>query len=270
MALAATGIRSCLILTGESRHHSPPDYIAEAVRIAGRYFPHLGLEVYPLETEEYRDVYRAGADAVTLFQETYDRTRYDELHIKGPKKNYTYRLQAPERIAQAGFRQLSMGVLLGLSDWRRDVPDLFRHMRYLEKKYPGVEYALSFPRLRPIEGDERRYSSVSDKDMVKIICVGRLLFPRAGINISTRESPGFRDRILDLGVTRISAGSRTTVGGYAAGDSVRDQSSEAGEENASKGQFEVHDSRSLAEIKSILMAKGYDPVVTDWRNIVNE
>ncbi|OPX96154.1 MAG: 2-iminoacetate synthase [Syntrophorhabdus sp. PtaB.Bin006] len=259
-ALAATGIRSCLILTGESRDHSPPSYIRDAVVIAGRHFPHVALEVYPLETDEYRDLYRAGADGVTLFQETYDRKRYDELHIKGPKKHYDYRFQGPERIAGAGFRQISMGVLLGLADWRKDVPELFRHLRYLEKTYPGVEYTLSFPRLRPVSNDDRAYFAVSDRDMVKIICAGRLLFPKAGINISTRESPVFRDRILGLGVTRMSAGSLTTVGGYR--DSIR--------EHQENGQFRISDPRSLAEIKSMLKAKGYDPVVTDWRNIVNE
>jgi len=258
-ALADTGVHSCLILTGESRHHSPPSYIREAIAIAGRHFPSVALEVYPLETEEYRELYLAGADGVTLFQETYNRERYDELHLAGPKKNYDYRFQAPERIAKAGFRHFSMGVLLGLADWREDIPELFRHVRYLEKKYPGVEYTLSFPRLRPAENDHQRYFEVSDRDMVKIMCAGRLLFPRAGINISTRESSSFRDRILELGVTKMSAGSLTTVGGY--GDSKwKDQ----------EGQFQVHDPRSLAEIKSILIHRGYDPVATDWRNIVNE
>lgn len=259
-ALAATGIRSCLILTGESRDHSPPSYIRDAIVIATQHFPHIALEVYPLETDEYRDLYRAGADGVTLFQETYDRARYDELHVKGPKKHYDYRFQGPERIAGAGFRQISIGVLLGLADWHKDVPELFRHLRYLEKTYPGVEYTLSFPRLRPVSNDDHTYFAVSDRDMVKIICAGRLLFPKAGINISTRESPVFRDHILGLGVTRMSAGSLTTVGGY--GDSKKDHKED--------GQFQISDPRSLAEIKSMLKAKGYDPVATDWRNIVNE
>jgi 2-iminoacetate synthase len=225
-ALAGTGIRSCLILTGESRHHSPPSYIREAVRIAGKYFPHIALEVYPVETEEYHDLYLAGVDGVTLYQETYDRKRYDELHLSGQKKNYDYRFNAPERMAKAGIRQISMGVLLGLADWRVDVFQLFTHVRYLEKKYPGVEYSLSFPRLRRVTDDDRSYFEISDLHMVKIICTARLLFPRAGINLSTKRY-----------------------------------------EN---GQFEVHDQRTFDEIKSMLMKKGYDPVVTDWRSIVNE
>ncbi len=258
-ALAATGIRSCLMLTGESRFHSPPSYIREAVSIACKHFPNVALEVYPLETGEYRELYLAGADGVTLFQETYDRKRYDELHLAGPKKVYDYRYEAPERIARAGFRHISMGALLGLADWREEVPQLFRHVRYLEKKYPGVEYTLSYPRLRPVANDNRHYSHVTDRDMVKIICAGRLLFPRAGVNLSTREDAGFRDRIIDFGITKMSAGSLTSVGGYA-----------GREEEQRDGQFEVHDQRSLAEIKSVLISKGYDPVVTDWRSIANQ
>lgn len=257
-ALAATGIRSCLILTGESRHHSPPSYMKQAIMIAGRYFPNVDLEVYPLETDEYRELYRAGADGVTLYQETYDRERYDELHVTGPKKDYDYRFHTPERIAQAGMRHISMGALLGLTDWREDVPRLFNHLRYLEKKYPGVEYGLSFPRLRRVAKDDRRYFDVSDRDMVKIMCAARLLFPRVGINLSTRESSEFRDRVLEFGVTKISAGSLTSVGGYADGN------------RQDEGQFQVYDQRNVAEIKSMLTRRGYDPVVTDWRNIVNQ
>ncbi len=258
-ALAASGIRSCLILTGESRYHSPPSYIGEAVSIACRHFANVALEVYPLNTDEYMQMYYAGADGVTIFQETYDRILYEKLHPRGPKRDYDYRVNAPERIAQAGFRQISLGVLLGLADWREDIPKLFLHIRYLEKKFPGVEYALSFPRLRPVEGDSRHYYEVTDKDMVKIICTARLLFPRAGINLSTREDARFRDRIINFGVTKMSAGSLTTVGGYGEAGGTHED-----------GQFHVHDSRSLTEVKAMLLHKGYDPVTTDWRNIVNQ
>jgi 2-iminoacetate synthase len=259
-ALAATGIRSCLILTGDSRHHSPPSYIATAVGIAARYFSNVALEVYSMETKEYRDLYHAGVDGVTMFQETYDRKRYDELHLAGPKKDYDYRLHAPERMAAAGIRHIGMGALLGLGEWRLEIPRLFRHVRYMEQKYPGVEYTLSFPRLRPVAHDDRRYFPVSDVDMVKIIAVSRLLFPRAGINLSTRETAEFRDRIVGIGITKMSAGSVTSVGGYGA--------TEFGQRL--DGQFEVHDHRSVGQIKAMLRVKGYDPVVTDWRNIANE
>lgn len=257
-ALASTGIRSCLILTGESRLHSPPAYIREAVIIAGRYFPYVALEVYPLEEEEYRDLYLAGVDGVTLYQETYDRQRYDELHLAGPKKNYDYRIDAPDRIARAGIRQISMGALLGLTDWHEDVMRLFEHVRSLEKKYPGVEFGLAFPRLRRVADDEHNYFEVSDREMVKIIAAARLVFPRAGISISTRETPAFRDRIIGLGITKMSAGSSTRVGGYVEMSSDYED-----------GQFQVFDPRSFDEIKAMLIEKGFDPVVTDWRNIVN-
>jgi 2-iminoacetate synthase len=212
-----------------------------------------------VSTDEYHSWYRAGADGVTLYQETYDRMLYDELHLAGPKKDYDYRIQAPERVADAGFRQFSMGALLGLADWRRDVPALFAHLRYLEKKFPGVEYGVSFPRLRRVEGDEHYHFDVSDREMLKIICTARLLFPRAGINLSTRETAQFRDNILPFGITKISAGSLTSVGGYV-----------NAEKNYQEGQFEVHDRRSFDEIKTMLVKKGYDPVVTDWRSILNE
>jgi 2-iminoacetate synthase len=257
--LHATGIRNLLILTGESGVHSPVSYIADAIRIAKAYFPNIALEIYPLETEEYRELYLAGADGVTLYQETYNRRRYDELHIAGRKKDYDYRYGAPERMAQAGIRHITLGVLLGLDDWREDVPRLFEHLRSLEKKYPGTEYGLSFPRLQKVPQDERNYSDVKDSDMVKIICTARLLFPRAGINLSTRERAEFRDHIFEFGVTRLSAGSSTRVGGYS-------HSLSCGQE----GQFHVNDSRSLAEVKAMLIHKGYDPVTTDWRHIAND
>jgi 2-iminoacetate synthase len=258
-ALAATGIRSCLILTGESRRHSPPTYIRDAVAIASGYFPYVALEVYPMETEEYHELYLAGADGVTLYQETYDRARYDELHYWGPKKDFDYRYGTPERIAMAGFRNISLGVLLGIADWKKDVLELFTHVRYLEKKYPGVEYGISFPRLRQVTEDKHRYIEVTDQEMVKIICTARLLFPRAGISLSTRENADFRNRAIEFGVTRLSAGSSTSVGGYV--HPLEDRHS---------GQFEVHDIRGFGEIKSMLAMKGFDPVVTEWRNIANQ
>lgn len=257
-ALASTGIRSCLILTGESRLHSPPHYIRQAVEIAGRYFPYVALEVYPLEEGDYRELYIAGVDGVTLYQETYDRRRYDELHLAGPKKDYDYRVDTPDRIARAGVRQISLGVLLGLTDWRVDIIKLFEHVRSLERKYPGVEFSLAFPRLRRVADDEHSYFEVSDRDMLKIITAARLVFPRSGISMSTRETPDFRDRIIEFGITKMSAGSSTRVGGYV--DVATDYED---------GQFRVYDSRSVDRIKAMLSEKGYDPVITDWRNIVN-
>ncbi|KAF0134726.1 MAG: thiamine biosynthesis ThiH [Candidatus Saganbacteria bacterium] len=254
--LAKTGLQNILILTGESRLQSPVSYIKEAVLVAGKYFPNISLEIYPLETKEYCELFLAGADGVTIYQETYDREVYKQLHPAGKKRDYDYRYQAPEKIAQAGMRHLSLGILLGLADWREDLKALFEHLRYLEKKYPGVEYSLSFPRLQKVAGDTNDYQPISDQVMLSIIATTRLMFPRVGINLSTRESAQFRDQILEFGVTKLSAGSSTRVGGY--------------NDNEGTGQFTINDERSLVEVKEMLTKKGYDPVITDWRQIGNE
>lgn len=230
--LQKTGIQNILILTGESRKNSPVEYIKEAVLIAKKYFPYIALEVYPLETAEYQELALAGVDGVTLYQETYDREIYQKIHLSGKKIDYDYRRQTPERIAQAGIRNINLGVLLGLADWQQDTAALFEHLEYLLKKYPGVEYGLSFPRMQGWPGCNFKYQAVSDPDLVKIIAQARVRFPRIDINLSTRESAQFRDNILNLGITRMSAGSLTTVGGYAKPD-------DSGE------QFEVNDDRSL-------------------------
>ncbi|GBR76046.1 2-iminoacetate synthase [Candidatus Termititenax persephonae] len=257
-ALARTGIQSVLLLTGESRKYTPPEYLATAIKIAKEYFASLALEVYPLETEEYARLNAAGCDGVTLFQETYDQERYKILHPAGKKRDYAYRYQAPRRIAQGGMRQITLGVLLGLADWRQDILALYAHLRSLEKEFPGVDYALSFPRLREAYDYKEKDYLVDDADLVKIICVTRLLFPRIGINLSTRESAAFRNRAVHFGVTKISAGSSTAVGGYALPDSETRSVQDA-------PQFAVNDERSLAEVKAMLGRQGFDPVRTDWR-----
>jgi 2-iminoacetate synthase len=259
LALSRTGIQNILILTGESRVQAPVAYIKEAVQVSKEYFPNISLEIYPLETTEYRELYLAGADSVAIYQETYDRERYGQLHLSGRKKDYDFRYGAPARIAEAGIRSISLGVLLGLADWRQDIKALFDHLRHLENNFPGVEYSLSFPRLQMIGNDPFDYTKVSDREMIEIIATARLLFPRVGINLSTREKPAFRDGVLGFGITRMSAGSLTTVGGY---------SSLPGE--SEPGQFTVNDERSLSEIRVLLAAQGYDPVLTDWRGIINE
>nr|WP_320131041.1 2-iminoacetate synthase ThiH [uncultured Holophaga sp.] len=257
-ALAGMGIQSCLLLTGESRTQSPPEYIAESVRTASKHFAAVCLEVYSLELDEYRELYKAGAEGVTMFQETYDRELYLELHPKGPKRNFEYRLEAPDRMAQAGFRQITLGALLGLAPWREEVPRLFAHLRRLEKNYPGVEYGLSFPRIRPVPGDPRSYNAISDRDLVKVIALARILFPRVGITLSTREDAVFRDHMLGLGITKMSAASSSCVGGYT--PETRDDR---------EGQFHIHDDRSVAAVRDMLVGQGFDPVFTDWRHIGN-
>jgi 2-iminoacetate synthase len=256
--VAASGIQSILLLTGESRTMSPVSYIKEAVEAAKNYFANISIEVYPMETSEYRELFAAGVDGVTIYQETYNRERYKELHIKGKKADYDYRYAAPERIARAGIRTINMGALLGLFDAARDVYQLFLHLERMEKHYPGVEYALSFPRLIPVNSTVD-YVDVPDILLIKLICTARILFPRVGINLSTRENARIRDHAIELGVTRISAASKTTVGGY----TLKNNS-------IKHPQFEVMDDRPVGKIVKMLHEKGFDPVFTDWRRIDNE
>ena len=254
--VSATGIQNILLLTGESRQMTPPDYIEDAVRTATQYFPSISLEIYPLEVDEYRKLFSAGVDGITIYQETYNKIRYKELHPKGKKADYNHRYSTPKRIAEAGIRVINMGVLLGLSEVAADIYNLFLHLEWMEKHYPGVEYALSFPRLIPLKNSAGDYVQVSDIILIKLICIARLLFPRVGINLSTRERAAVRDHALPLGVTRISAASKTTVGGYSL-CAARDP------------QFDVMDNRSVEEIVNMLEQKGFDPVFTDWRRIPN-
>ena len=254
--VSGSGIRNILLLTGESRKMSPVSFLTDAVRIARKYFSSISLEVYPLETEEYAALYAEGVDGVTLYQETYDRDRYQELHLSGKKRDYDYRYATPERIAKAGIRMISMGILAGLSRLEDDLFGLFRHLDFMERTYPGVEYSVSFPRLIPVEKDRTEYFNVDDTALAKCIILTRLAFPRVGINLSTREGTLFRDRALHFGVTRISAASNTSVGGYAGGTSK-------------DPQFDIRDRRTLREIDSALRKGGFDPVYTDWRRIEN-
>lgn len=253
-ALAATGIQNILLLTGESHKHTPLGYLLAAAEVVKKYFPSISIEVQPMETEEYRALVEAGVDGLAVYQETYDRELYARLHPAGRKRNFQYRFETPARAAQAGIRQISLGALLGLGDWRPDVEALFGHLNALESEYPGVDFSLSFPRMLPVEGAVQP-CIVSDADMVRILCVARILFPRVGINLSTREPARFRDHVFPLGVTRMSAGSATTVGGYAQSLQGHD------------AQFSISDERSLAEIKTMLLNKEYDPVFTDWRRM---
>lgn len=257
--VAQTGIENILMLTGESYNVTPASYLKTAVSAAKQYFTTIALEVHPMTTEEYQELFLNGVDGITIYQETYDRDRYREVHRSGLKSDYDYRYGTPERAAQAGIRQISMGILLGLADVAEDLDSLYQHLRYMEKNYPGVEYSLSFPRLRPIKGERFAASGINDITLMKIICLTRILFPRVGINLSTREGPQLRNRLLGLGVTRISAGSNTSVGGY----TIKPPEEQ-------DPQFDIEDKRGVAEIVRMLKEKNFDPVFTDWRPIGNE
>lgn len=253
-AIAKTGIQHLLLLTGESRVKSGPDYLKACVELLRPHFSSLGLEVYPLEEDEYRELVQSGVDTLTMFQEVYDEPRYAQVHPGGPKANYHYRLNAPERACRAGMVEVTLGALLGLGDWRQEAVMTALHGSYLQKHYPEVQVSFSLPRMRPHVGEFQPQGHVSDKNLVQILLAYRLFLPRAGITISTREDASFRDALLPLGLTRMSAGSLTSVGGY------------SGSPNSESTQFEIADERSVAEIIRMLHHKGYQPVLSDWLN----
>jgi 2-iminoacetate synthase len=256
--IADMGIEDLLILTGESYQMTPLSYLKESVEICKKYFPSISMEIHPLEENDYHELFCAGVDGVTVYQETYDRARYKEVHLAGKKSDYDFRYHTPERIARAGIRRISLGILLGLGSLSEDLFALFQHLRFMEQHFPGVEYSISFPRLRKIKGRAFAICNITDIDFIKAICMTRILFPRVGINLSTRESESLRNNALGIGVTRISAGSNTAVGGY---------SLEAPSEQ--DPQFDIADERSVKDVIAFLKSRSFDPVLTDWRRIEN-
>lgn len=252
--IAETGLRHILILTGESSFKAPVEYVASCVERLRKYFSSISIEIYPLETEDYQKLISAGVDGFTMYQEVYDPDTYDSLHLKGPKKDYLYRLNAPERACRAGMRTVNLGALLGLEEWRREVFFLGLHARYLQDKYPNTEIGVSFPRIRPAAGCFQPKVEVSDKDLVQMILAFRIFVPRAGIAISTRENADLRDNLIRLGVTRMSAGVCTEVGGRLDGEGT-------------ESQFDISDERSVSEMKESIIKHGYQPVFKDWLHI---
>lgn len=256
--LASKGFHHILILTGESRSHSPVDFISDRVDILKGYFSSVSIEVYPLDEKEYTLLIGHGVDGVVLFQETYDEKVYDRVHVAGPKKDYRFRLDAPERAAKAGMRTVNIGALLGLNDWRTDAFLVGLHAKYLQDKYPDCEISISVPRIRDHTGKVESFVPVSDMNLVQMIMALRIFLPRVGLTLSTRESATLRDHLIPLGITKMSAESDTSVGGHTLGGS--DQS----------GQFEISDKRSLEEIKAQLLSKGYQPIMKDWIGVQDE
>ncbi len=248
--IAATGLRHILILTGESRRENPISYIKECVEVLQQYFTSISIEINPLTTAEYKELLLAGVDGLTLYQEVYHQDTYKELHVKGPKRNYRNRLDAPERGCQAGFRSVNIGALLGMHDWREEAFMTAMHARYLQNSYPECEISLSPPRFRPYLGEFNPESDVTDRALVQIILAYRLFLPRSGITLSTREPANLRDHLIHLGITKMSAGVSTEVGGH---------TNEGG-----TPQFEISDGRSVQEITDMLYANHLQPVFKDW------
>ena len=253
-AIAATGLEEILILVGESRKQSDVEYLGEACKIARRYFKMVGLEVYPMNSEEYAYLHECGADYVTVFQETYDSDKYETLHLGGHKRVFPYRVNAQERALKGGMRGVGFGALLGLADFRKDAFATGIHAWLLQRKYPQAEIAFSCPRLRPIiNNDKINPKDVHEAQLLQVITAYRLFMPFAGITISTRESARFRDNIVTIAATKISAGVSTGVGSHV--EELEDKGDE---------QFEIDDSRGVAEIHQMLLERGMQPVMNDY------
>lgn len=254
-AIAASGLEEILLLTGESRKHSPVEYIGQACTIAQRYFKNVGIEVYPMNQDEYAYLHACGADYVTVFQETYNPDRYEELHLKGHKRSYPYRLEAQERALRGGMRGVAFAALLGLADFRRDAFATGVHASLLQKAYPHAEISFSCPRLRPIvNNDAINPQDVHERQLLQVMCAYRLFLPFAGMTISTRERAGFRDNVVGIAATKISAGVSTGIGEHA--DNSADHRGD--------DQFEIADPRSVDEVVTALYAHQLQPVMNDY------
>lgn len=252
-AIAETGLEEVLILTGESPNKSSVEYIGEACKIAKKYFKLIGLEVYPMDSKDYAYLHECGADFVTVFQETYNSDKYKTLHLGGRKRIFPYRLNAQERAIMGGMRGVGFAALLGLDDFRKDALATGMHAYLLQKKYPHAEIAFSCPRLRPIiNNDKINPKDVHEPQLLQIICAYRIFMPFASITISTRECERFRDNIIQIAATKISAGVNVGIGGHS-------QEEEKGDE-----QFEIIDGRSVDEIYQMIEDNGMQPVMTDY------
>jgi len=251
-AIAQTGLEEILILTGESRKQSSLDFIADAVELAKTYFTTIGIEIYPLNTDEYAYLHQKGVDFVSVYQETYDPVKYKSVHLRGPKRDFSYRFHAQERAVLGGMRGVSVGALLGLHQFRNDALAAGLHAKYLQQKYPHTEISFSVPRLRPyINNSANNSNDVHETQLLQIMLAYRIFMPFAGINISTRERAGFRDNVVGLCATKISAGVKTSVGGHDL-------------EEQGDAQFEISDPRSVDEIRTMLKVRGMQEVFTDY------
>lgn len=251
MALKSMGINHVLLVSGEANKTVEINYFKNAIALLKPYFAQISIEVQPLLLEEYQILQEEGVNAVLVYQETYHQEVYKTYHPKGKKSNFEYRLDTPDRIGQAGIHKIGLGVLLGLEDWRVDSFFNALHIDYLEKHYWRTKYSVSFPRLRPAEGVSTPNFIMEDRDLLQLICAYRLWNENLEISISTREREKFRDHIIPIGVTSMSAASKTNPGGYV----VDAQSLE---------QFEISDERSMETIQDIIRKAGYDPIMKDW------
>lgn len=251
--IKSKGYDHILLVTGEANRTVGVDYIHNALQLIRSHFSNITIEVQPLNQEEYKQLVDSGLYAVLVYQETYHRDEYKKHHPKGRKSNFNYRLDTPDRLGKAGIHKIGLGALFGLEDWRADSFFTALHLKYLQKTYWKTKYSISFPRLRPHSGGLEPKVEMTDPDLVQLICAFRLLDEDVELSISTRESEVFRNNIVNLGITSISAESKTNPGGYAV-------------EPESLEQFEISDERSTEEIATMLKAQGLEVVWKDWAN----
>ena len=258
--IAGSGMEEILILTGESRAQSDVQYIGEACKLARKYFRMVGLEIYPVNTDEYKYLHECGADYVTVFQETYDADKYETLHLFGHKRVWPYRFDAQERALRGGMRGVAFSALLGLSDFRKDALASALHVYYLQRKYPHAEMSLSCPRLRPIiNNDKLSPLDVGEKQLCQILCAYRIFLPFVGITVSSRESAAFRNGIVKIAATKVSAGVSTGIGDHESKYTGKEDDAVKGDE-----QFEIDDDRSLDAMYEDMSAEGLQPVLNDY------
>ena len=258
--ISDSGMEEILILTGESRTHSDVEYIGKACKLARKYFRMVGLEIYPVNTDEYRYLHECGADYVTVFQETYDDDKYEQLHLLGHKRVWPYRFDAQERALRGGMRGVAFSALLGLSDFRKDALASALHVYYLQRKYPQAEMSLSCPRLRPIiNNDKINPLDVHEKQLCQIICAYRIFLPFVNITVSSRESAKFRNGIVKIAATKVSAGVSTGIGDHESKYNGTKSNDTQGDE-----QFEIDDDRSLEKMYKDIESEGLQPVLNDY------
>ncbi len=268
------GFRQILLVAGEHPKFVSGDYLERCVRELAPRFPSVAIEVGPMTTDEYVPVVRAGAEGLVVYQETYHRDVYAELHTAGPKRDFDYRLDSAERAYTAGFRRLGIGALLGLWRWQEEAIALAAHVEYLLQHCWQAQITVSLPRLRPAAGGFRPLFSVTDRELAQLICALRIIFPQVGIVLSTRERPELRNALVSLGVTMMSAGSHTEPGGYTRRGTehlhrtVRGRivppEFQDGEDELATGQFEISDDRSPEKIATLLRQRGLEPIWKDW------
>jgi 2-iminoacetate synthase len=279
-SLRDQGFRNLLLVAGEHPKFISDSYLAECVRALHSEFPGLSLELGPMETVQYLPLVQAGADGLVVYQETYHRAIYAEMHTAGPKRNFNWRLETPERAYAAGFRRLGIGALFGLGDWRREALCVAAHALFLLRHCWKAQLTISLPRLRPCAGEFEPLTRMEERDLVQLVCALRLLLPDAGLVLSTRESAKLRDGLIPLGITLISAGSHTEPGGYTGAGSAKihhtergrivalaagssEWASAPGATNAT-GQFQIADDRSPGQVAALVRQLGYEPVWKDW------